>query len=203
MLLKRLPTGILQSNCYIIGEKTKGAVIDPGVSASEIIRAADDMGLEIIYIILTHTHFDHIKFMDDLRDRAGAKVLAHEADAPALSDSWLNGSVLFGQSETFREADKLLKDGDIIDVDGISLEVIHTPGHTPGSICIKANNWLFTGDTLFRMSIGRTDLGNGSHEDIMRSITQVLMKLDDDTVVYPGHGTSSTIGFERKHNPFI
>ena len=104
--------------------------------------------------------------------------------------------------KTFKSADVLLKDGCIIDIGSLKLEIIHTPGHTPGSICIKVNDFIFTGDTLFRMSVGRTDLGNGDQEDLMNSLDR-LMALDEGMIVYPGHGTATTIGYERKNNPFI
>mgnify|MGYP005847537447 CR=1 FL=1 len=203
MIIKRLPTGMLASNCYIVGNNSQGAVIDPGVPVDEIMKAVAETGLEIKYIIMTHAHLDHICSVDKLKEITGAKVMVHEADAPALPDSWLNGSALFGLKSTFKEADVLLKDGDIIDVEGLKLEIIHTPGHTPGGICIKAENNVFTGDTLFRMSIGRSDLGNGDQDDLMDSITRKLFRLDDDTVIYPGHGTISNIGYERRHNPFV
>jgi len=198
-----LPTGMLVSNCYIIGDNGEGAIIDPGADADEIIAKAREAGLEIKYIILTHAHIDHMVSMDMLREKTGAKVLVHEKDAPALPNSRINGSMLFGLDRKFSEADVLLKDGDVVEVGGLKLEIIHTPGHTPGGICIKVENCVFTGDTLFRLSVGRTDLGNGDHDDLMESLTGKLMKLDDETVVYPGHGTSSTIGYERKYNPFF
>jgi glyoxylase-like metal-dependent hydrolase (beta-lactamase superfamily II) len=141
--------------------------------------------------------------MEELREKFDAKVLIHEADAESLSDPWYNGSMLFGLETVFKDADILLKDGDIITVGETKLEIIHTPGHTPGGICIKAGNCLFTGDTLFKLSIGRTDLGNGDENSLMDSLRNKLMKLEDDTVIYPGHGASSTIGYERHNNPYI
>lgn len=203
MIFKCIPTGMLSSNCYVIGDLGEGVVIDPGTECDEIVEAASGNGLEIKYIILTHAHLDHICSVDKLRGKTNAKVLIHEADADALLDSRLNGSALFGLSNTFRVADILLKDGDVFYAGGLKLEIIHTPGHTPGGICIKAGNCIFTGDTLFRMSIGRTDLGNGSYDDLISSISGRLMKEGDDTVIYPGHGASSTIGYERKNNPFV
>lgn len=203
MLLRYLPTGMLQSNCYIAGNNGEGIVIDPGSRASDIIRLAEEMKLDIKYILLTHAHIDHICSVDEIRDKLDAKVMIHAADAPALSNGMLNGSVMFADSRTFKEADTLLKDGDSFDVGGMKIDIIHTPGHTPGGICIKIEENIFTGDTLFRMSVGRTDLGNGNHKDLINSIKNKLMVLDNDSVVYPGHGESSTIGFEKKNNPFI
>lgn len=202
MILKRLPTGLLSSNCYIIGDNGEGAIIDPGAKSQDILELVKQSGLTIKYLILTHAHVDHIISVDEIRERLGAEVLVHEDDALALADTWLNGSKLFGLDKTFKSADVLLKDGCIIDIGSLKLEIIHTPGHTPGSICIKVNDFIFTGDTLFRMSVGRTDLGNGDQEDLMNSLDR-LMALDEGMIVYPGHGTATTIGYERKNNPFI
>jgi len=203
MVYKRLPTGMYSSNCYIIGDNGEGIIIDPGANADEIIKAVGETGLNIKYIVLTHAHIDHICSMEAVRERLGAKVLVHEADAAALTDPRLNGSALFGLNYSFNSADETLKDGDVLDIGGLRFEIIHTPGHTPGGICVKVDNSIFTGDTLFRMSIGRTDLGNGDYDQIISSITNRLMTLDEEVVVYPGHGTSSTIGYEKKNNPFI
>ncbi|NSW90580.1 MAG: MBL fold metallo-hydrolase [Firmicutes bacterium] len=203
MVLRRLPTGMLASNCYIIGENKKGVIIDPGANSEDIMEMVRQTGLDIEYIILTHAHVDHIISMEELRQRLKAKVLIHKDDAQSLANPWYNGSKLFGINKTFSPADILLKDKDVVDVGGLELEIIHTPGHTPGGICIKTNGNLFTGDTLFRMSIGRTDLGNGDYDHLIDSIKNKLMILDDRTVVYPGHGTTTTIGYEKKNNPFI
>jgi hydroxyacylglutathione hydrolase len=203
MILECLPTGMLNSNCYILGDAGEGAIVDAGVNEREIVDLVNKTGLKINYIILTHPHLDHIYFLDKIKSKTGAKVLIHKADAAALTDSNLNGSRLFGVDYAFEKADVLLKDGDVVNLGGLKLEIIHTPGHTPGGICIKAGNCIFTGDTLFKMSIGRTDLGNGNYEDIINSIREKLMKLDDDTIVYPGHGEATTIGCEKRHNPFI
>ncbi len=203
MIVKRISTGMLGSNCYIVGAHTQGVVIDPGVREGEIQEQIKRLNLEIKYIILTHTHVDHMLSVDKLRETTGAKVLVHEMDANALIDERYNCSMTFGLNYTFKPADILLKDGDKIQVEDLEFEIIHTPGHTPGGICIKAGKCLFSGDTLFRMSIGRTDLGNGDIDDLMHSLNLRLMKLDDDTVVYPGHGTMTTIGYEKENNIYI
>ncbi len=203
MILKRLPTGMLASNCYIMGNDNEGVIIDPGANSEDILEMVRQTGLNIKYIILTHAHVDHIVSVDEIRYKLKAKVLIHQDDGESLSNPLHNGSNCFGIKKTFDPADILLKDKDIINLEDLRLEVIHTPGHTPGGICIKAKDNLFTGDTLFRMSIGRTDLGDGDNDDLMNSIRNELMTLDDKTVVYPGHGTATTIGYERKYNPFI
>ncbi|RCX17963.1 glyoxylase-like metal-dependent hydrolase (beta-lactamase superfamily II) [Anaerobacterium chartisolvens] len=203
MVYKRLMTGMFSSNCYIIGDNGEGAVIDPGVECGEIMAAVEELGLRIKYIILTHVHIDHICHMDELREKTGANVAAHADDAVYLSNPRLNGSALFGLAKAFGNADITVKDGDVLKVGGMDVHIIHTPGHSAGGICIKAENRLFSGDTLFRMSIGRTDLGNGDYDELINSIKTKLMVLDDEVEVYPGHGTATTIGYERANNPFI
>jgi hydroxyacylglutathione hydrolase len=203
MQIKRIPTGMFGSNCYIVGQDGECAVIDPGVPAREILEVVNRLGFQIKYIILTHAHIDHMCSMDELRDLTGAKAAVHEDDAGALWDGMLNGSTMFAETQTFKPADILLKDGDVLETGGLKLKIIHTPGHSDGGICIGVDKNVFTGDTLFRMSIGRTDLGNGDHDELVNSIVNKLMALEDDAVVNPGHGMSTTIGYERTHNPFL
>ncbi len=203
MIIKCLPTGMFGSNCYVIGENGEGMIIDPGTDGGEIYSVVEENNLKVKYIILTHGHIDHICSVEQVKASTGAPVLVHEKDAEALSDSMLNGSAMFGKSAAFSSAGGFVKDGDILDIGGLKVQIIHTPGHSPGSICIKAENSIFTGDTLFKRSIGRTDLGNGSYEDIMDSIMKKLVALPEDTVVYPGHGEPTNIGSEKKLNPFI
>lgn len=203
MIIRRLMTGMFESNSYILGDGSEGAVIDAGVDADEIIEVLNQEKLNLKYIILTHAHIDHIASLDELREITGALVLIHEKENKALASPKYNGSGLFGQQRQFKAADRLLKDGDVIELGSEKLTVIHTPGHTSGGICIKAGNAVFTGDTLFRLSVGRTDLGDGNFEVLIDSIMNKLMTLDDDTIVYPGHGPESTIGFERKNNFYL
>ena len=203
MILRCLSTGMFDSNTYILGDNGEGAVIDAGASADEICSAIGELNLTIKYIILTHGHIDHICSTDELRDATGAEVLIHEDDAIFLSKPEYNLSSLVGRVKPFKSADVLLKDTDILKLGNLDLKIIHTPGHTPGSICVKSGNIIFTGDTLFKMSIGRVDLPKGSYTGIMDSLNGRLMRLDDDTAVYPGHGEDTTIGFERKFNPYV
>lgn len=203
MIMKCLPTGMLSSNCYVIGDGGEGAVIDAGVKSAEIIAALESEGLGLKYVILTHVHLDHMIYMEDLRKYYGAPVLVHRLDADALGDPGRNGAGLFGLNTVFKPADILLEHGDVYMMGGQRLEIIHTPGHTPGSICIKTGGILFTGDTLFRQGIGRTDLEGGNTEDITDSLTNRLMPLEDETKVYPGHGPQTTIGYERRNNPYL
>jgi glyoxylase-like metal-dependent hydrolase (beta-lactamase superfamily II) len=157
----------------------------------------------IEFLIITHAHIDHICEVDNIKKMTNAKVVIHSKDAGALGNSSVNGSALFGRMRTFGGADLLVDDGDYLDAGGIRFEIIHTPGHTPGGICIKAGNSVFTGDTLFKGSIGRTDLANGNYEDIISSIKNKLLVLDNTTEILPGHGESTSVGYERVNNPFL
>lgn len=197
MLIECLPTGMFESNCYIIYNNNEGIIIDAGVSTSEVMEVLDKKNIKIKYIVLTHVHIDHVCYIDELREKTGAEVLVHENDGKKLLDPTLNGSESFGRKMSFKPADRLLRDGDEIDAGGVNFKIIHTPGHSSGCICIKAENNLFTGDTLFKMARGRTDLGDGNESELLSSIKNKLMILDDKTVVYPGHGAATTIGAEK------
>lgn len=202
MFLKRIMTGMLSSNCYILGESGEGAVIDPGVEILDIEGVLKEQALALKYIILTHAHIDHILNVEHLKSSAGGRVVIHEDDAPLLGKPMYNGSILFGVNKVFKDADLIVKGGDSLVLGGTELEVLHTPGHTPGSICIKAGDSLFTGDTLFKQGIGRTDLGAGDHGLLMKSLKK-LMELDDNIKVYPGHGSATDIGYERANNTYL
>ncbi|MDQ2087543.1 MBL fold metallo-hydrolase [Herbivorax sp. ANBcel31] len=197
MLIECLPTGMIDSNCYIVYDNNEGIIIDAGVDTSEVLNVLNEKKINIKYIVLTHIHIDHICHVDELREKTGAKVLVHKNDSEKLLDPMLNGSGFFGQKTSFKPADRVLEDNDEISAGGINFKIIHTPGHSSGSICIKGENNLFTGDTLFKMGRGRTDLGDGNERDILSSIKKRLMTFDDETVVYPGHGDSTTIGAEK------
>ena len=198
----KITKGLLESNCYLISDSGEGAIIDPGADVSKIVAMIEETDCKIKYIIITHTHTDHVASVDLLREKTGAPALIHISEAGYLADSWYNGSGLFGYEYRYREADRFLEDGERLPLGNLELEVIHTPGHTPGCICIKAEDKLFTGDTLFKRSIGRTDLGTGSYKDIKASLKK-LMELDESVIVYPGHGVSTTIGYEKKHNRWL
>lgn len=205
MILQKLCVGELSTNCYILGdEKTnQGVVIDPGGDFDLIDENIEKLNLKIKYIILTHGHIDHIKALVPLKKKTKAKVLIHKEDLAILSDPTYNLSQFIGEDSSFSEPDLLLKDGDTIEFGKKKLLVLHTPGHTPGSISLYTDNLLFTGDTLFCEGIGRTDLPGASCENLFSSIKQKLFTKPDDTEVFPGHGPSTTIGWEKKNNPWI
>jgi hydroxyacylglutathione hydrolase len=203
MLLKTLELGDYQANCYVYASERggKGFIIDPGDEADTIISCIKDLNLHITYIILTHGHPDHTGAIAEVKKATGAMVVMHNADATMLRDKWLHSMLGFPQSDI--TPDHLLTDGETLNADGLYLKVLHTPGHTPGCICLKGEGIVFTGDTLFNMGIGRTDLPGGNLKSLMASIHDSLMMLPDDTVVYPGHGPSSNIGKERRNNPVL
>ena len=204
MEFKRLPLGIYQANCYIIyDENTKEtAVIDPGGGFPEIKSFIEANGLKVKYIIITHGHGDHIGALRELKDYTGAVVCIHSEDNDMLKSSRMNFSAEMG-CPTEMTADRLVEDGDILELGSTKLNIIHTPGHSRGGVCIYSEGTLFSGDTLFACSIGRTDLAGGSFEEIISSIKGKLLTLPEETAVYPGHGPSSTILIEKKRNPFL
>ncbi len=201
MFIKRIVVGPMESNCYLFGdEATKEIfVIDPGGDYKEIKIVIDKDGLKPKAVINTHGHGDHIGANKEF----GIPVWIHRLDADFLIDSSKNLSGAFGFLIKTKTASRLLEDGDILNIGKYALEVIHTPGHTPGSICLKAEGAIFTGDTLFCEGIGRTDFAYGSEEDIANSIKEKLFTLKDNYVIYPGHGPDSTIGHEKTNNPYI
>jgi hydroxyacylglutathione hydrolase len=204
MIIKRLVVGHLSANCWIIGGSYgAGLVIDPGGNADAIKRAIDESRLDIEMIVLTHGHSDHIAALYEVQDHTGAAVAIHAADADFLEG---RGSISsqFGISyRTPHPPDRLLHDGDIISTGGLSFTVVHTPGHTPGSICLLSGDKVFTGDTLFRRGIGTTLMPGSSRPQLIESIRTCLLTLPDDTIIYPGHGRETTIGDERRDNRYI
>lgn len=205
MKIARLEVGALGTNCYIVWcEQTKlAAVIDPGGDAALIMAKIRDEELKVEYIINTHGHGDHIGALAKVKQATGAPVLIHAADAAMLTSSTQNLSTYMGPGITCDPADRTVKEGETINFGSVLLRVLHTPGHTPGGICLVGEKVVFSGDTLFAESIGRTDFPGGSYSQLIGHIQQKLMVLPDDYTVYPGHGSETTIGWERKMNPFI
>ena len=202
-----------ETNCYLVGPLECGAspsrtgeviAIDPGGDADLILRLIESEGLTVTAIVNTHGHGDHIGANADLKARFDCPIMIHVADADFLTDPMLNLSGCFGEETALSPAaDRLLQDGDEIEVGPVTFRVIHTPGHTPGGICLYTDGRLFAGDTLFAGSVGRTDFPGGSMDHLITGIREKLLVLPDDTIVYPGHGPTTTIGDEKIVNPYL
>ena len=205
MILTRLVVGPLQVNCYILAdEKTKEAVvIDPGDDAREILKLIKDKGLTVKYLVCTHGHFDHVGANKALKEATGAMLLVHEDDASLMASASMQSRAFGMNTMSSPKADRYVKHGDVIKAGEVSLKVLHTPGHSPGGISLLEQGMVFTGDSLFAGSIGRTDLPGGDLMTLLRSIKTNLMTLPDETKVFCGHGPASTIGEERRENPFL
>ena len=206
MKIEKFVTGSISTNYYlVISEETKQTVvIDPAACPSYLMGHMKSEGLQVEAILLTHGHFDHIMGIDDLRREFPVPVYVHEGDRETLLDPALNLSSSYTNGYTFDGAD-YIRGGQRLELAGFSFQVIHTPGHTPGGVCyyLESEGVLFSGDTLFQNSVGRTDFPNSSMSDLIRSLREKVMKLPDDVKVYPGHMGETTIGHERKYNPFI
>ena len=195
-----------QTNCYFVYEEGKKDVIvfDPADKGDILFRKLTDAGFTVRAMLLTHGHFDHIWGVNKLRDLSGAKVYAYEGEKELCEDAVKNVSGQAGRAETV-VADEYIRDGEIIEVAGMRCRLIATPGHTQGSCCyyFEGDGILISGDTLFQESIGRTDLPTGSYSALIHSVQDKLMSLPDEVKVYPGHGDETSIGHERKYNPFV
>lgn len=205
MILEGFPVGPMAANCYIIGcpETKEAAVVDPGAEGGRILRRLEQLGLKCRYIILTHGHADHIGAVGQVKEATGAEVLIHREDGKMLTSPASNLSLYVGMALSFNPAERLLEDGDTVTVGKLTLKVIHTPGHTPGSISLEVGDCLITGDTLFAGSVGRSDFPGGSHQQLIRSIKEKLLVYPPETKVLPGHGPASTVGEEARYNPFL
>ena len=205
MILKVLKLDIenrgLVTNCYIIvDEETKETlVIDPGAEVEKIVEMLDILGAKLKYIFITHCHADHIGALDSLKEAKGGKILISREDSTGLYDSSINLAYYTETHNPELEADSRVDDGDVIHVGNIEFKVISTPGHTKGGLCLycEKENMIFTGDTIFSGSWGRTDLPTGNIEEIMDSIINKILVLPDETIIYPGHGRSTIVGDEK------
>ncbi len=199
-----LVVGRLQTNCYILQSDSTALVVDPGDEPERILRFLTDISVKPGGIIATHTHFDHVLGVDSIRDKFEIPFLIHHDDLSMLESMQSRVHQILGFSvPPPPKVDRFLKDGESIAFGEDRVKVIHTPGHSPGSISLAGQGFVLTGDALFNQSIGRTDLPGGDLDTLLRSITKRLFTLDDDTIVYPGHGQETSIGDEKQANPFV
>jgi len=208
VIIKGLEVGPFLSNCYVVGsEETKeGMIIDPGAEAGLILKTAGELGLSITLIVATHLHADHIAALAQVKEATKAEFAVHEAEGAGKMAQAFHRMLTPFIGGSFRsppKPDRLLHEGDIIKVGELGFRVLHTPGHSPGGICLLGHGVVFCGDTLFNYSIGRTDFSGGDYDQLMESIHTKLMVLPDETRVLPGHGPETIIGVERKWNPFL
>lgn len=203
-----IPVSPFQQNCSLVfDEETKrGVVVDPGHDVDRIIAAIEKLGLKIEMILLTHGHIDHAAGADELREKIKVQVVGPHRDDQFLMDNLAARGLDFGMRGCRNVTpDRYLGDGDVVEAAGFTFEVLHAPGHSPGSVVFfnRTNKFALMGDVLFKQSIGRTDLPGGSHETLLRSIREKILPLGDDVEFLPGHGEGSRIGEERINNPFL
>jgi hydroxyacylglutathione hydrolase len=206
MIVETLQLGPVGTNCFIVGDEAGGqaAVVDPGDDAPRIFAALARLGLTATLIVATHAHFDHVGGVRGVREATGAPFLIGESEVPALGAAAEIALAVFGISIAAPPApDRTLRAGDDLVMGGRAFRVVHTPGHSPGHICLLAPGAAFVGDVVFQGSIGRTDLPGGDHHALLRSIARHILTLPDDTVLYNGHGPATTVGRERRTNPFL
>jgi glyoxylase-like metal-dependent hydrolase (beta-lactamase superfamily II) len=204
VIIKMLTVGPIQANCFIVGceDTRKAAVIDPGDEADRILMTLADARLTVDAIINTHGHFDHVGANKRLKTVTQAPILIHRLDAPMLSQLAAHAAAWGMSAENSPPPDRAIDQDDMISVGHLTFTVIHTPGHTPGGVSLVTDKAVFTGDTLFAGSIGRTDFPGGDYATLINSIQKKLFALADDVTVYPGHMDKTTIGQEKRFNPF-
>ncbi len=207
MIVKPVPCGLLRANCYIIDGENDALIVDPGYLEGEILKYVYNNKQKIKYILLTHRHFDHINGAVALRKLCDAPIVIHKDDECGLfsdDDSLANLCAgFYGNADPLSRADVLVCDGDVLKTEDFEINVIHTPGHTIGGVAFDVNGIVFSGDTIFKGTAGRTDFPGGRHSELLSSISKLGELFSDDTVLYPGHGEATTIGDERENNPFF
>ncbi|WP_020620188.1 MBL fold metallo-hydrolase [Paenibacillus daejeonensis] len=208
MKIQSYELGPIQTNAYVITneELNRAVVIDPGMNPGKLIQRLQDAGTTVEAILLTHAHFDHMGGVDETRKAFGAPVYIHDLEAEWLTDPRKNGSLRWSEVTAplvTDEAEYALDEGQMLKLIGLEFRVMHTPGHSPGSVSFLCGEHLFSGDVLFRQSVGRTDLPGGAERDLFDSIRGKLYKLAPQTTVYPGHGPRTSIGYEMQNNPYV
>ncbi|EJP6472765.1 MBL fold metallo-hydrolase [Clostridium botulinum] len=199
MNIKTIPVGIYNANCYLLIDQDKCAIIDPGGDPEDIIKIIEDNNLIPQFILLTHGHIDHVGGVETIKDKYNIPFYISKKDEDLIKEA----KYIFGGFGKYKNADKYLVEEDIFELGNLKIKAIETPGHSPGGMSFLVNNVIFTGDTLFRESIGRSDFIGGNHNVLIDSIQSKIIVLDPDIYVLPGHGPQSTIGYEKDNNPFF
>ncbi len=205
MIIHKLTLGVFGVNNFLIHsiDSKKAILIDACDDAQSILAKISELNLDLVCLINTHGHGDHIAGNEEIIRQTGAKLMIHPLDEPYLTNPGLNLSSFMGIELNSPPPDRLLNEGDTVELDDIRLEVLHTPGHTPGNITLVSGDVAFVGDVIFRESIGRTDFPGSSHPQLIETIRTKIYTLSDDTVLYNGHGPETTVGHEKKYNPFV
>ena len=205
MLIHKLTLGLFGVNNFIIHSEnsSKAILIDACEDSQSILEKISELKVELVYLINTHGHGDHIAGNAEIISKTGAQLMIHPLDEPYLHDPQLNLSTWLGTVLKSPPPDRLLNEGDIVELDNIQLKVLHTPGHTPGNITLVSDDVAFVGDVIFRESIGRTDFQGSSHHQLIETIRTKIYTLADNTTLYNGHGPETTVAHEKMHNPFI
>jgi len=205
MILETLTVGPFQENCYVIGDREAGAIIDPGDEATRIALAVEQTGLEIGQILVTHAHIDHVGAVAALADEYACPVLMHAEAEPMLRQLPTQAMTMGLRFGKVPDVDRYIEDDELLEVGGLKVSALYTPGHAPGHLAfyVEDDGVVVAGDALFAGSVGRTDLFGGDMAVLLRSINERFLTLPDETRVYPGHGPPTTIGDERAHNPFL
>lgn len=200
MVLDTVVTGYIQENCYLVGSADELFVIDPGDEAEKILHRIKDCNYQVKYIVLTHCHWDHIGAVAKIKEQTGAQLVLCKKEEEAYLDPYTNLMESFGAKVQLPAPDVTVSEGDVLCSGEYDFNIIETPGHTEGGICLLCRDKLFSGDTLFRRGMGRVDLPTGNMKKIIESIRNKLFALPEEVQVYPGHGAPTTIGYEKKHN---
>lgn len=203
--VETIPVGLLQANAYLIAAGRDAVLIDPGAEPDRILAEVEASAVRVHAVVLTHAHYDHIGAVDDIRAALGCPVCIHEAEREFLAAPELNLSAFVGEPHALGEPDRVFRHGDTLAFGALRLSVRHTPGHSPGgsALLVEGHPICFSGDALFAGSIGRSDLPGGSYQQLIAALRERLLTLPDDTRVYPGHGPATTIGQERRANPYL
>ncbi len=205
MILETVVVGPLSENCYVVGceQTNSGAIIDPGDNAAEIVRIVEKLMLDIKYILLTHGHIDHLAVLPELKIKFDARFLVHQNDV-FLVEHASTQAAMFGLPDPGTpKPDQFLAEGDSVALGKLDIKILHTPGHSPGSLTFFVEDKLFVGDLIFCGSIGRTDLPGGNYEQLIQSVKNKIFPLPDTTAIFPGHGPATSVGIEKRHNPFF